>query len=761
MGAEKLLEMTAKIYKSFNPAQVTLDTHADQAIQEHQIYNSFDDVFIRQVLYGVVRYRQFLGSLMDSFYYYNSGVANRDDRDMYKIMAYLTIFRLEELGFANFRRLVDAKEPQKMVVFYRYLFNEAYLKEAVRDDWLKLYDKEFVDETISRLVSWAPEMSALLDSLEEKVYLTRKKTDESGAGPSTSGSASIGAGSASSGRGRTTQQEPFQLSQPRPRPLPVEEPPPPPIRPRPPPKLREGPTKEEMAIQAAKEANRKAAEEKLAKAAPFKLRVLERPTHIDAIRTEIEADLARELNFSGPKARPVPAPPQAQVKLNAAAILREDALYRKKQAEEADMLRKFESELRDASEFKAWQQRMLQLDEAAREASVERRRQEMGRAQDLAIAARQRQVDENLEVGRQLKAEAKRIEEELAREREEAVRAKQAMRETVVEARANIAVAAEKKALEKRLAAEEERRKQAADAKALAEQEIRELAEKRDIIMQLRALEKVPRPRVREFDPTSTPDHGLLETMSLVELRERLSVAKRRQREEEERQRVTILAQKQEREATLLNKAANIQRIRKVAAAQAQVRRASSKEEAAGVEVRAAARHEDDVLHLHGKLEAKRAAASAEKARIAAEQKKIKFEQMQQSAGAAAVEENKFRELRAGAQRELVGRQTSKLESATTWEATKSRQQAVRMRNVKQELRDKKDFLAAYDEKVAALTRQAGQEQAADSQYRSTLAGTQRAAETDARGRRAAASYKPGNSNSLQSRLQALSSGQL
>lgn len=40
------------------------------------------------------------------------------------------------------RRLVDAKQPQKVVVFYRYLFDERFLKEAVRDDWLKLYDKE-------------------------------------------------------------------------------------------------------------------------------------------------------------------------------------------------------------------------------------------------------------------------------------------------------------------------------------------------------------------------------------------------------------------------------------------------------------------------------------------------------------------------------------------------------------------------------------------------------------------------------------------
>ena len=77
------------------------------------------------------------------------------------------------------RRLVDAKEPQKMVVFLRYLFNEAYLKEAVRDDWLKLYDKQYVDETIDRILSWKPDVNRLLESLEQTVYLTRKKVGRS------------------------------------------------------------------------------------------------------------------------------------------------------------------------------------------------------------------------------------------------------------------------------------------------------------------------------------------------------------------------------------------------------------------------------------------------------------------------------------------------------------------------------------------------------------------------------------------------------
>lgn len=220
------------------------------------------------------------------------------------------------------------------------------------------------------------------------------------------------------------------------------------------------------------------------------------------------------------------------MRLNAAAILREDALYRKKQAEEAAALQRYEAELRDASSFKAWQKRMLSLDESAREAEINARRTAMAMIQDSAIRARQAQVEENQKLGQRLKAEARAIEEARARERGEEVLAKQALRDKVVEGRAGVSQASERMAAEKRAAAEEERRRQAADAKALMEAQLRDIAEKRDIIMQLRALEKVPREHVVQFDPTEMPDHGLLESMPLVELRERLLVAKRRATEE-------------------------------------------------------------------------------------------------------------------------------------------------------------------------------------------------------------------------------------
>lgn len=127
------------------------------------------------------------------------------------------------------------------------------------------------------------------------------------------------------------------------------------------------------------------------------------------------------------------------------------------------------------------------------------------------------------------------------------------------------------------------------EARIRAEEEARlEQERKDDLIRQIRALERVPKQRVKMFDPTESSGVGLLEEMSLVELRERLELNKVRcamapcawpslplayipylvwllqARLEEERseRRDKILRRKKEREIDLRARVANITRIR-------------------------------------------------------------------------------------------------------------------------------------------------------------------------------------------------------
>jgi len=49
-----------------------------------------------------------------------------------------------------------------------------------------------------------------------------------------------------------------------------------------------------------------------------------------------------------------------------------------------------------------------------------------------------------------------------------------------------------------------------------------------ELIRQIRELEKIPIVRTKGFDPTESGGHGLLEEMSIAELRERLEFNKRK-----------------------------------------------------------------------------------------------------------------------------------------------------------------------------------------------------------------------------------------
>ena len=76
-----------------------------------------------------------------------------------------------------------------------------------------------------------------------------------------------------------------------------------------------------------------------------------------------------------------------------------------------------------------------------------------------------------------------------------------------------------------------------------------------DLIRQIRALERVPVERVKVFDPTTSCGIGLLEEMSLVELRERLAMVQRMTKEKEAQKRTSILKGKREDEQRLRERA--------------------------------------------------------------------------------------------------------------------------------------------------------------------------------------------------------------
>jgi len=93
--------------------------------------------------------------------------------------------------------------------------------------------------------------------------------------------------------------------------------------------------------------------------------------------------------------------------------------------------------------------------------------------------------------------------------------------------------------------------------KVLYEKKLEE--EKRtEIIRQIKELERIPVKRTKGFDPTETAGIGLLEELSLVELRERLEVQKKLERDYVESKKEENRLKNEERVEEILDKAKEI-----------------------------------------------------------------------------------------------------------------------------------------------------------------------------------------------------------
>ena len=64
------------------------------------------------------------------------------------MFAYLSFFRLDELSPADYRKLVVSQEATKIHVFMQFAFNADTLREHLREEWMALYDFQYIDDKI-------------------------------------------------------------------------------------------------------------------------------------------------------------------------------------------------------------------------------------------------------------------------------------------------------------------------------------------------------------------------------------------------------------------------------------------------------------------------------------------------------------------------------------------------------------------------------------------------------------------------------------
>ena len=677
MAPGDLIARATEMLASFNGDKVSPDAHAERCLDEWRVREASDATFIRQCFYGCVRYAKMLGAFTKTMYHARGGDILRSDRDLYTVYAYLLLLRLDELGWDQFARLLGANSEQKMLPLMKFAFDERVLDDVMRDQWLKIYDPPWVDNVLASLLSWRHEADDLVARYEDEVHLAklgdgaREKhqswmttdaiEDELGGrkGPKLNG---------------VTVPKPFKLHPPKPKPLPARYQPPKKPKPKPVPASNKPLweigelTAEQREVRRAEEVNAARARQKLEEAnrMAFKLAAVERPTNLDEVRAEVENERMKHFlaaRGDGFRARPMPSfyeewagvertstsgpmgdsggsgegedgevgegspSKKPEIRLNAAAILREDALYKKKQAEEAKMLETYELEGRDERQFSEWQRTMRAKDEEARRRKVEALKKEMEAAFDKAVAAREHALVQNARKREEVKAESEAL--RLRREERELLEAAEAKerKAKVLAVEAEARRKRQETLSKNRASAEARAREKAETAARLHERQRADRERKADLCRRIRALELRPKVAVKDHAGqksvlSKTYAVPMLEDMSVAELKERLKRCKLRAAAETAENRARIASERKDRAALVNEKLANIERIRSIAGEQGARRRTLSAEERAAKDVALKEKNAREAEALQKRLDAKRlerTRLAEEKARADAE----------------------------------------------------------------------------------------------------------------------------------------------
>ncbi|NXY81410.1 CFA99 protein, partial [Alcedo cyanopectus] len=506
-----------------------------------------EEHFVLDTLAGCIEYKSLLDVVVNAFYAQDGRYCLNSECNLYRVICYLATFQLQELGLQHFSRIVKSLDTTKMQKFLRFFFNALYLNTWIKDEWSHFYDALYVKENwIDPLLRWQPKVQQLIEQLTDKLN-----------NPTTTIKPS-----------KVTQPKEFNLTAPKPRAIPVPLPMPA-LQKRPPvPPSTYKPPKERKQLEEIKTKNHQKARVSVfwfyfysflpSHLFGFCWNIFNWqrhcPQYLELVWELVLRQYFEELQSSHTI--------YVAIKLNAAAILRESALYQRKTEQE---LRRIDNLLRgagDPSEFLEWQKQMRGRDLEEHLAEIECRRLQGKLSHEEAILAHQNVIQENKKKADVMRGEKAELMHQYAEQRLQEQKEMRELVEQVVEGHKNAKQAKIKLQKYKQQIVQEVCEENRELLRQALEEEEEKLRKKYELIQQIRAIESLPSFRHKFIDLTETGGHGFLCEMSILELRERLALLREAQKAAEEEKREQIMQEKQAKEQLLLDKLDQISQFR-------------------------------------------------------------------------------------------------------------------------------------------------------------------------------------------------------
>ena len=439
--------------------------------------------------------------------------------------------------------------------------------------------------------------------------------------------------------------------------------------------------------------------EKYNKLKPPEFESDKRPMNKEKIKKEVEKKIVETLQFNNKYVNPTLdfSKINADVKYNEAAIIRENYLIEKNKKKEENELKKILIEKKDSKEFDRWQSEMKLKDDIEKEQLIHRRKLELELNREIATNFMKNKIKENqLKNAEHKKQEEINLKNRLIEKEKDRLKNQELVKEINKD---------KEKIIKNKIKLENENKelykKKKAEFNELNLIRIEELKieQKRrdDLIRQIRELEKIPVKRTSGFDPTETPGYGILEEMSIVELKERLELQKKFLKDQIEAKREENKLKSEERTEDLIAKANNIADFRDKLRNQKEIERKQKQDFLHQKQELFRQMREKNLFELKEKMKNKKDELRKEDEIFQKKIREINLQRQFLQQGRAAVEQKRFKQIEDAMERKVNNRQNQDLIDQYLKEEVNWYDVNLRYRNIKQNVDNTQKLFNDYE----------------------------------------------------------------